>query len=181
VALGLVLTSPFIPILFMGEEFAASAPFLFFADHEEDEMRRLVAEGRKRDFEAFGWKEEDIPDPEAVETFERSKLGWNELRQGKHAEMLEWVKQLIQLRRTTVDLNDGDLGHLEVECRDEDRSLTMRRGSVRVLINLGNAPTKMKLLEGESIRLRSCGEIAAVGKEIALPQMSLAIVIAAIK
>jgi maltooligosyltrehalose trehalohydrolase len=178
VAVGIVLTAPFLPMLFMGEEFAASAPFLFFADHEEEEMRRLVAEGRKRDFEAFGWKEEEVPDPEAEETFERSKLDWSELRTGKHAEMLAWVKELIHLRRTTVDLNDGDLGHLEVECRDEDRSLVMRRGSVRVLVNLGKAPTKIKLLKDESIRLRSCSEIAAIGEEIALPPMSLAVAIA---
>ena len=71
VALGIVLTAPFVPMLFMGEEFARSTPFLYFADHEDEEMRRLVAEGRKRDFAAFGWDQSQIPDPENPETFER--------------------------------------------------------------------------------------------------------------
>ncbi|HEY5382116.1 MAG TPA: malto-oligosyltrehalose trehalohydrolase [Acidobacteriaceae bacterium] len=177
VALGIVLTAPFLPMLFMGEEFAASAPFLYFADHEDDEMRRLVAEGRKRDFEAFGWEEEAVPDPESPETFERSKLDWNEIHKGKHAEMLEWVKQLIQLRRTTVGLNDGDLGHLQVECRVEDKSLTMRRGSVRVLANLGASPVTMRVLENESIQMSSREGIAVSGTELVLPKMSLVVTV----
>jgi maltooligosyltrehalose trehalohydrolase len=175
VALGLVLTAPFLPMLFMGEEFAASAPFLYFADHEDEEMRRLVAEGRKRDFEAFGWEEERVPDPESPETYERSRLDWNEVCKDNHAEMLEWTKQLIHLRRATVDLNDGDLGHVEVECRVEDKSLTMRRRSVRVLANLGTTPVKMKVLERESIQLSSCEGIAASGGEITLPKWSLVV------
>jgi maltooligosyltrehalose trehalohydrolase len=177
VALGIVLTAPFLPMLFMGEEFAASAPFLYFADHEEEEMRRLVAEGRKRDFEAFGWEEEAVPDPESPETFERSKIDWNEVHEGKHAEMLEWVKQLIQLRRTTVDLNDGDLGHMQVECRVEDRSLTVRRGRVRVLANLGASAVKMRVLERESIQMSSREGIAVSGTELVLPKMSLVVTI----
>ncbi len=117
VALGLVLTAPFIPMLWMGEEFAASNPFLYFADHEEEEMRRLVSEGRKRDFAAFGWDESQIPDPEVLRTFTDSKLNWSELHRDRHAEMLQWVKDLIRLRRSSVDLNDGDFGHMEVSCR----------------------------------------------------------------
>ena len=80
-ALGLVLTAPYVPMLFMGEEWAASTPFLYFADHEEEEMRRLVAEGRKRDFASFGFSG-DVPNPEDIETFKRSKLRWEELSEG---------------------------------------------------------------------------------------------------
>jgi maltooligosyltrehalose trehalohydrolase len=175
VALGLVLTAPFIPMLFMGEEFAASSPFLYFADHEEEEMRRLVAEGRRRDFAAFGWDEEDIPDPELPETMERSKLDWSEIHTGKHQQMLDWAKELIQLRRCTVDLNDGDLGHLQVECRTEDKALVMLRGSVRVMANLGANPVKMTLRQNETMRLSSCEGIAISGKQIVLPKMSFAV------
>ena len=175
VALGLVLTAPFIPMLFMGEEFAASAPFLYFADHEEEEMRRLVSEGRKRDFAAFGWDEADVPDPEEPETMERSKLDWAEIHKGKHHEMLDWVKGLIHLRRTTLDLNDGDLGHLRVECTPDDRALTMKRGSVRVLANLGSEPVKMRLGEGEEVRMSSTESIVVSGREIAMPKLSFAV------
>src|SRR5580692_3885351 len=73
VAAGIVLTAPFVPLLFQGEEYAASTPFLYFADHEE-ELAKLVSAGRRREFAAFGFGEAEIADPEARETFERSKL-----------------------------------------------------------------------------------------------------------
>ena len=82
VALGLVLTAPFIPMLFQGEEFAASTPFLYFADHEDEEMARLVSEGRKKEFAAFGWDEAQIPNPEDVSTFTNSRLKWDEIHTG---------------------------------------------------------------------------------------------------
>jgi maltooligosyltrehalose trehalohydrolase len=175
VALGIVLTAPFVPMLFMGEEFAASTPFLYFADHEEEEMRRLVSEGRKRDFEAFGWDESSIPDPEAPETFERSKLNWSEVHEGKHQCMLQWVKKLIDLRRTTMALNDGDLRTLKVACREESRLLVMERGPVRVLANLGDDGVKVDLREGESLRLKSCDGIVLSAQQAALPKMSFAV------
>ena len=98
-ALGLVMTSPFVPMLFQGEEFAASSPFQYFAHHEEPEMARAVSEGRVREFAAFGWNPEEIPNPESRETFERSKLQWDEVGEGSHAEMLTWCRRLIALRR----------------------------------------------------------------------------------
>src|SRR6202000_425586 len=99
VAIGILLTAPYIPMLFMGEEWAASTPFLYFADHEDEEMRKAVAEGRRRDFACFGFGG-DVPNPEDLETFQKSKLNWNEVGEGKHAEMLDWTKALIHLRRT---------------------------------------------------------------------------------
>jgi maltooligosyltrehalose trehalohydrolase len=175
VALGIVLTAPFVPMLFMGEEFAASTPFLYFADHEEDEIRRLVSEGRKRDFAAFGWDQSQIPDPEDPETFERSKLSWNEVHEGRHQCMFQWVKKLIHLRRTTMALNDGDLGHLNVACREEDKVLVMERGPMRILANLGDDGVKIDLHDDESLRLKSCDGIVLAAGEVALPKMSFAI------
>lgn len=175
VALGIVLTAPFVPMLFMGEEFAASSPFLYFADHEEEEMRRLVSEGRKRDFACFGWDESQIPDPEDVSTFNRSKLKWSEIHQGEHAEMLDWTTKLIHLRRTTVALNDGDLGHLQVECREPERFLIMRRGLVRTLTNLGEASVNVDLLDSESLCLSSSEGVIVHDTQIVMPKMSFAI------
>ncbi len=173
-AIGLVLCSPFIPMLFMGEEFAASTPFRYFADHEDEEMARKVSEGRKREFAAFGFNEKDIPDPEDPKTFEVSKLNWSEVHEGKHAEMFDWVKQLIQLRRTTVALNDGDVGHLKIDCDPEKRWLTMERGSVRVLLNLGKGAEGFKLKKNEVVRLCS-KETPEKDGAILLPAMSLVI------
>lgn len=174
VALGLTLMAPFIPMLWMGEEFAATARFLYFADHEEEEMRRLVSEGRKRDFAAFGWDESEIPDPEAEMTFQRSKIDWGEVHEGEHAEMFQWVKELIRYRRSCMDLNDGDFGHISVNCSQEGKVLTMQRGSVRVIMNLGD-PVAQPMLSGECLRLASTKGVVADAEKVQLPKMSLAI------
>ncbi|MGA8940387.1 MAG: malto-oligosyltrehalose trehalohydrolase [Acidobacteriaceae bacterium] len=175
VALGLVLTSPYIPMLFMGEEFAASSPFLYFADHDDEEMARQVSEGRKREFAAFGFGENEVLDPEDPQTFEDSKLKWSEVHEGKHAEMLEWTRALIGLRRSTKDLNDGDIRHMKVAFDEEKRWLTMQRGRVRTLMNIGDEMVRLKTWEGEGLRLGSRPEVVMEGAEVVLPGMSLAV------
>ena len=79
IAAAIVFVSPFIPMIFQGEEWAASSPFQYFADHDDPELARAVSEGRRKEFAAFGWKPDLIPDPEKLETFQRSKLNWNEI------------------------------------------------------------------------------------------------------
>jgi len=175
VALGLVLMAPFVPMLFMGEEFAASSPFLYFADHEDEAVAKAVSEGRKRDFVLFGFAEMEIPNPEARETFYRSKLRWEEVNSGHHAEMLAWTRELIHLRRTTVALNDGDLGHLKLESNPEQRWLTMKRGSMRVLVNLGNQEVAFALLKDETLCLSSRPELVPQEESLRLPLMTLAV------
>jgi maltooligosyltrehalose trehalohydrolase len=135
-AAALMLTGPFVPMIFQGEEWAASSPFQYFADHEDPEVARLVSDGRTREFAAFGWDPSEVPDPEAEETFERSKLNWDEITQGRHAEMLAWYRKLIQLRRSTPALNDGEPGHTRVSISEAGRWLEMQRGPIRVLCNL---------------------------------------------
>jgi maltooligosyltrehalose trehalohydrolase len=176
VAVGLVLMAPFIPMLFMGEEFAASSPFLYFADHGDEEMAKRVSEGRKREFVAFGYAENDVPDPEDRRTFEMSKLNWSEVHEGKHAEMLEWTRGLIHLRRTNRSLNDGDIHHMKVGYDAEKRWLTMQRGGVRTLMNIGGEAVRLKMLEGECLRMASREGVVIEGAEVVLPAMSLAVV-----
>jgi maltooligosyltrehalose trehalohydrolase len=89
--------------------------------------------------------------------------------------MFQWVKKLIHLRRTMVALNDGDLGHLRVACREEEKLLVMERGPVRILANLGDDSVKVDLHDGESLRLSSREGIVLAAGEIALPKMSFAI------
>ena len=165
-ALGLVLTAPFIPLLFQGEEFAASAPFQYFAHHENPDMARSVSEGRKREFAAFGWRPEDVPDPESRETFERSKLPWDQIRDRPHAEMLDWCKRLIAFRRHSGSLNQGEPGTIQV-CFDEaDRWLKMDRGEVRVLLNLGENPVAFDNQDGCRLVLSSNPDIEVREAEI---------------
>ncbi len=95
----LTLLSPFVPLLFQGEEWGAHTPFLYFTDHQDLELGRLVAEGRSREFEAFAWAGE-VPNPQGRDTFERSKLDWSEAALPEHAELLLWYRRLVEVRRT---------------------------------------------------------------------------------
>lgn len=173
VAIGVLLMAPFIPMLFMGEEWAATSPFLYFADHPDEEMRKSVAEGRKREFAGFGF-EGDIPNPEDLKTFEMSKLNWEEQGEGKHADFLRWVKALIALRRSTVALNDGDLHRMLVSTDEQRRILVMQRDEVRVVVNLGDKPYAFLLLEGERLELISREGLGVRDNYLELPAMTLA-------
>jgi maltooligosyltrehalose trehalohydrolase len=175
VGLGLALLSPFIPLLFQGEEFAASSPFQYFAHHEDPELARAVSEGRKREFAAFGWRPEEVPDPESRETFERSKLRWDEVERGHHAEMLEWCRKLLALRKTSPSLNDGDLHHLRVSFDENKRWLEMERGLVKVLVNLSDEAVKFANAEGFALVLSSKEDVLAQKDEVLLPPNRLAV------
>jgi maltooligosyltrehalose trehalohydrolase len=93
----LTVLSPFVPLLFQGEEWGARTPFLYFTDHQDPQLGRLVAEGRAREFAAFRWAGV-VPNPQEQQTFERSKLDWSELSDPRHAELFEWYRGLIKLR-----------------------------------------------------------------------------------
>jgi maltooligosyltrehalose trehalohydrolase len=94
----LTILSPFIPLLFQGEEWGAATPFLYFTDHQDRELAAAVAAGRRREFASFDWQAE-IPNPQDDASFERSKLQWTELEQPAHAELLSWYRALIRIRR----------------------------------------------------------------------------------
>ena len=175
VAAGILMTAPFVPLIFQGEEFAASTPFLYFADHEDPEMAKLVSAGRKREFAAFGFAEREVPDPEARDTFERCKLNWREVGGGCHAEMLEWYRSLIRLRRRSYSLNDGQSGHTSVRCSEPDRWLVMDRGGVQVLVNLGEQDASFDVPEGFRVALISRDGIIADAGKISLPPTTLAV------
>ena len=121
IAAALVLTAPFVPMLFQGAEWGATAPFLYFTNHEDPELGRRVTEGRRREFAAFGWDPANVPDPQARNTFQRSKLDWSELDEGPHSDLLEWHRWLIDFRRQVAALSDGRLEGVEVNF-DELRS-----------------------------------------------------------
>ncbi|WP_158793466.1 malto-oligosyltrehalose trehalohydrolase [Granulicella sp. L60] len=175
VAAGIVLTAPFIPMIFQGEEYAASTPFQYFADHEDPEMAKAVKNGRQAEFAAFGWSPEQIPDPEDVETFKRSKLNWDEVHQGTHEEMFEWYRRLIHLRRKSVSLNDGTPRQTEVTFDEDGGWLVIERGAVKTLCNLGSEEATFENRGGWSLILASRAEVRADGTKVVLPSNSLAI------
>jgi maltooligosyltrehalose trehalohydrolase len=139
----LLLTAPFTPMLFMGEEWAASTPWQYFTSHPEPELAAAVAAGRRREFAAHGWPEGDVPDPQDPATFERSKLDWTEAHQSPHREMLETYRRLIALRKSQPDLSDPRLDRIEVWYGDQ--YLAMRRGGCVVAANLARRAQRINL------------------------------------
>jgi maltooligosyltrehalose trehalohydrolase len=135
-AAALMLTGPFTPMLFMGEEWAAGTPWQFFTDHTDPELAEAVRRGRRREFTSHGWAEEDVPDPQDPATRDRSCLDWSEPERGPHARMLSWYRDLIALRHTQPDLTDPDLSDIKVAYDEEARWIGFRRGDVRVVANL---------------------------------------------
>jgi maltooligosyltrehalose trehalohydrolase len=131
-----LFTSPFVPMLFQGEEWGAAAPFQYFTSHEDPDLGCAVSEGRKREFASFGWTADEVPDPQDPATYERSKLDWAELPSAEAEDMLAWHRALIEFRNSTPDLLDGRIDKVTAYF-DEAGSLTIRRGSVVVECNLG--------------------------------------------
>lgn len=148
-----VLTSPFLPMLFQGEEWGARTPFCYFTDHQDPELAKAVCEGRRREFVAFGWKPEDIADPQARETFEQSKLNWDELSKPAHAEILDWHKRLIQLRRAEPDLSDGEMKNVQVTFDEKECWLVMKRGSISVVCNFSERAQRIPISAGTAMIL----------------------------
>jgi maltooligosyltrehalose trehalohydrolase len=129
-AAAVVLCSPMVPLLFMGEEWGAGTPFLFFSDHRDPAIARATSRGRIDEFKAFGWRPEDVPDPQDMSTFERSRLDWSEPQREPHRGLLGWYRRLLALRRATPELRAG--GPLSVDASEDRRRLVMSRGPVRV-------------------------------------------------
>jgi maltooligosyltrehalose trehalohydrolase len=170
----LVVCSPFVPMLFQGEEYAASSPFLYFSDHVDPEIGRAVSEGRRREFAAFGWSPEEVPDPQDAATFEQSKLDWSELDREPHRGMLEWHRQVISLRRSIPALTDGQLDRVGVRIDGCQQWLVLRRGEIAVACNM--APEKRVVpLRLRTVLLSSNSESAVRGDSVDLAPDSVMI------
>jgi maltooligosyltrehalose trehalohydrolase len=135
IAAALVLLSPYVPLLFQGEEWAASTAFQYFTDHREEWLVAAVSKGRTAEFAALGWRPEDVPDPQARETFLRSKLNWGELSQSDHASMLNWYRCLIKLRAQIAILAGEEKPRVTFDA--EHGWMMVRRGAVKFCFSLG--------------------------------------------
>ncbi|MEO3771343.1 malto-oligosyltrehalose trehalohydrolase [Micromonospora sp. B9E7] len=171
----LLLTAPFTPMLFMGEEWAASTPWQFFTSHPEPELASAVRTGRRREFASHGWPEGDVPDPQDPETFVRSRLDWAELDKPEHASMLSFYQRLIGLRRSLPDLSDPRLNAVSVQ--HGDQFLVMRRGDTLVVANLAGRGQGVSLPGVARRVLLATGEGVTVMRDrIELPAETAAIV-----
>lgn len=100
-----VLLAPYLPMLFMGEEYADQSPFYYFVSHSDQDLINAVQEGRRKEFEAFGF-DENIPDPQDEKTFLQSKINWQKRKEGVHNIILKWHTELIRLRKECSPLKD---------------------------------------------------------------------------
>ena len=173
----LVLTSPFVPMLFHGEEWGARTPFQYFTDHEDAALGRAVSDGRRREFAAFGEKVEDVPDPQAPETFYRSKLDWGELGREPHSGVLDWYRRLIRLRLSHTELSDGRLDVLRALFNEKEHWLRVDRGPFTIACNLSAAPRALPLAPNRPrcVVLASEPDIAVAAETVELPPESVAI------
>ncbi|MDX5347413.1 MAG: malto-oligosyltrehalose trehalohydrolase [Hymenobacteraceae bacterium] len=147
-----VLLSPYVSMLFMGEEYAEPNPFLYFVSHSDKELIKAVREGRKREFKAFAWQGE-APDPQAEETFERSKLSWIYEKESKNRFIWQFYKQLIQLRKEHPVLQFHSKKHLKTTADAAQKLLIMERWNdagdkVICYFNFGDKPAALSLPDG---------------------------------
>lgn len=173
----LVLTSPFIPMLFQGEEWAATTPFLYFTDHQDQTLADAVSNGRKKEFASFGWSGDEIPDPQDEDTFQRSKLRWSEQSSDDNSVILAWYRNLLALRKEFPELMPSGFSNVTVKLDTGNDWLLMMRGGVSVVINFATRPCTLSLDEAEqqSLILGSEDSITKNGKVVYLPAHSVAI------
>ncbi len=174
----LVLTAPFVPMIFQGEEWGASSPFPYFTDHEDLELAQMVRQGRWEEFAAFGWNPEQIPDPQDEQTFLSAKLNWDEREREPHSSMLEWYRSLIRLRKEHPDLSPGSTGPAHVDFDVEANWLRVQRGGLVVLCNFAAAPVTIShdsRFGSMEVVLASVPQPPAPGEEMQLPPHSVII------
>jgi maltooligosyltrehalose trehalohydrolase len=171
----LVRMAPFIPMLFMGEEWAASTPFQYFTSHPDPELGLAVQQGRRREFVAFGWKEHEIPDPQDVASLECSRLKWEELSQPPHKEVLAWYRDLIQLRRSEPALLVGRVDQIETRFDVAERWLVVERGPFTILSNFSDEKRRVSLnSRGQNLLMASANPDLSPDGAV-LPPASVAI------
>jgi maltooligosyltrehalose trehalohydrolase len=171
-AAALLLTSPFTPMLFQGEEWAAGSPFQYFTDHQDDALGDAVRAGRRAEFAAFGWDPASVPDPQDPATFERSRLDWSELDRPAHGRMLAWYRTLLALRRRLPELTDP---RLAVTASWDDGIVRTVRGPVAVVANLADSSRAEATAPGTEVLAASDEGVEVVGDRVALPADSVVV------
>lgn len=165
IAAALTLLGPFTPMLFMGEEFAATTPWQFFTSHPEPELGKVTAEGRIKEFAEHGWDESTVPDPQDPTTFTNSKLVWADAESERGARILNAYRVLVALRRTDEAFVDHRYEANAVRFSEDERWLVLTRGllgpsaaPVHVVVNLSDAATEVPLVGAGGEVLFSFGD-----------------------
>jgi maltooligosyltrehalose trehalohydrolase len=162
-----VVLSPFIPMLFMGEEYGETAPFQYFTSHGDEALIEAVRKGRAEEFDDFDWEGEP-PDPHDETTFHRSKLTREE-QDGLRA----LYRELLRLRREMPSLRSLDLDAVETHADDERRTLLVKRGDTLLAFNFSDREKEIPLAESWRMVIESGARLA--GNHIALQSESFAL------
>jgi maltooligosyltrehalose trehalohydrolase len=170
-ASALLLTAPFTPMLFQGEEWAASSPFQYFTDHDP-ELGKAVSEGRRREFAAFGWNPDHVPDPQDPQAFDRSKLVWSEIDGPLHRRMLDWYQALIQLRRR-LPIPQGGSPRVDIDA--DARTVAFDRDRISVRVNLGETAWVVPVAGTDRLLMASDPSIRTDGVCVRVPPSSVVI------
>jgi len=147
-AAGIILLSPNIPLLFMGEEYGEEAPFQYFINHSDHDLIEAVRKGRKEEFSAFQWSAE-TPDPQDEVTFLRSKINLDLRYEGKNQTLLQFYEALITLRKELYFSSSPDEKGIRIEGFEREKSILIRWevGQDRVigLFNFNDEPIKIDI------------------------------------
>jgi maltooligosyltrehalose trehalohydrolase len=165
IAAAMLFVSPFVPMIFQGEEWAASTPFYYFAELESEQLRDAVRRGRAAEHAGPGWHA--APDPTDPATRDAAVLRWHERDDGDHEAMLGWYRSLIALRRSRPELRSS--GPDDTQVAMTGQSVTIRRGRLALVCNL--AETALRL-DVDGVLLAS----RALAKANELPPMSCAVI-----
>jgi maltooligosyltrehalose trehalohydrolase len=174
-AAGAVVLSPYIPMLFMGEEYGEESPFLYFVSHSDAPLIEAVRKGRKEEFQAFKWLGE-APDPQSIETFLRSKLRWEDRTQGRHRLLLDFYGQLFRLRKRIPALGKLDKNSMEVTAQSESLIMIERwRDQSRMALIMSfdkiEKTARLDLSDGRWKKIIDSAEQRWFGPGSALPQV----------
>ncbi len=136
-----------------------------------------MRDGRRHEFAAFGWDPREVPDPQAPDTFARSKLDWREPEQEPHAGLLDWHRRLIRLRRALPALSDGRMDRVRTAFDEDARWLALERGPVTAVCNLADRTQRVGLARARPphVLLASDPQIRVMPGGVALPPDSVAI------
>jgi maltooligosyltrehalose trehalohydrolase len=147
----LLLTAPFTPMLWMGEEWAASTRWPFFTSHPEPELAAATAKGRVEEFAEHGWDVSQMIDPQDPKAYQEAILDWDEAGDGEHRAVLDLYRSLLALRAAEPDLHDTNLREVEVAYDEDARWVVIDRGRFRVAANLGSAEQPVPVPSGEIV------------------------------
>jgi maltooligosyltrehalose trehalohydrolase len=163
-----IMASPFVPMLFMGEEYGETAPFLFFEDFGDPQIVEATRLGRKREYALHG--EIEPADPHAVATFEASKLRWDRLGAPECRDVLDWYKRLIAMKRSG-ELGPRDRSAVKVTGEERTQLIQIQTAKTLTLMNFSAEP--VEIAPGDAWRLEMCS--LALGAAGQLPAFGAAI------